>query len=120
MLLIAPFSAVTKAPIEVCAADVSGLMVSVVGVLAAEGFSKSMVTPVMALLTTLLALVAAKPLMEKLASCAACVWVRTKEDRPPLPPEGLTVMAFAAPVAVPASTNRDPSEVVMTLAVTPG
>ena len=59
MLLSTPFTAVTKALIEVDAAVVSALIVSVVGVLAAEVPSKLSVTPLMALLTTLLALVAA-------------------------------------------------------------
>ena len=36
MLLSTPFTAVTNVPIEVDAAEVSALMVSVVGVLAAE------------------------------------------------------------------------------------
>ena len=120
MLLSTPFKAVTKPEIELCAAEVSGLTERVVGVLAAEGCSRSMVTPVMALLTTLLALVAAKPLIEKLASCAAWVCVSVKDDRPPSPPEVLTVMALAAPVAVPAMTSRAPAVVEMMLAVTPG
>src|ERR1700675_3841779 len=120
MLLSTPFKAVTKPEIELCAADASGLTVRVVGVLAAEGCSRSMVTPVMALLTTLLALLAAKLLIEKLASCAAWVWVSAKDARPPSPPEELTVMALAAPVAVPAMTSRAPAVVVMMLAVTPG
>ena len=59
MALITPFTAVTKVPIEVEAAELSALMLSVVGVLAADAPSKSRVTPVMASLTTLLALVAA-------------------------------------------------------------
>src|SRR5208337_2498780 len=101
-------------------AEVSGLTVSVVGVLAVEGCSRSMVTPVMALLTTLLALVAAKLLIEKLASCAARVCVKAKVARPPLPPEELTDIALAAPVAVPAMTSRAPAVVVMMLAATPG
>jgi hypothetical protein len=66
------------------------------------------------------ALVAQKPLTEKLASCAAVVWVRASAASPPSPPDGVTVMAFAAPVAVPVRTNRDPSVAVMMLAVTPG
>ncbi len=55
---------------------VSALTVSVVGVLAADAPSRSSVTPVIALLTTLLALVAGKPLMEKFASWAAWVCVK--------------------------------------------
>ncbi len=71
MLLITPFNAVTKPSIELCAAVVSGLIVSVVGVFTADACNRLRVTPVMALLTTLLALVAPKPLIEKLASWAA-------------------------------------------------
>ena len=120
MLLSTPFNAVTNLSIEAWAEEVSGLIVSVVGVFAADACCRLSVTPVIALLTTLLALVAAKPLIEKLASCAACVCVNASDDRPPSPPDGVTVMALAAPVAVPASTRRDPVVEVMMLAVTPG
>src|ERR1700677_192196 len=129
MSLITPFTAVTKVPIEVAAEEGSALMDSVVGVLAAEVPSKSRVTPVIAPVTTLLALVAAKPLRVKLASCAAWLWVRlvmlfvgsyTRDERPPSPPDWVTVIAFAAPVEVPEMTRRAPPEVLMTLAVTPG
>src|SRR3984885_1000188 len=122
MLVNTPFSAVTKVPIEVCAAEVSALMVKVVGVLAAEALVKFKVTPLMAPDTTLLGLVAAKPLIVKLASWAACVCVRfvTSDDKPPSPPDVVAVMALAAPVAELDSTNREPSEAVRMLAVTPG
>jgi hypothetical protein len=119
MLLITPFNAVTKLPIEVCAPEVSGLMVNVVGVSGAEAAVKLRVTPLMALLTTLLALPAGNPLIEKLASSGAGP-VRFNDDSPPLPPEGVTVRVLAAPVLVPVSTRREPSVVVMMLAVTPG
>ena len=77
MLLITPFNAVTKLPIAVCAAEVSGLTVRVVGVAGAEAAVKSRVTPLMALLTTLLALAAAKSVDRKTRiQCAACVSVR--------------------------------------------
>src|SRR5882757_3039962 len=120
MLLSTSFTAVTNLPIDACADDVSGLTVSIVGVATAEAWCNWMVTPVNAPLTTLLALVAAKPLTEKLASCAAAVWVRASPASPPSPPDGVTVMAFAAPVAVPVRINRDPPVVVIMLAVTPG
>src|SRR5271167_4881268 len=120
MLLRTPFKAVTNLSIELCAAEVSALTVSVVGVSAADAPNRLMVTPVMALLTTLLGLVAGKPLIEKLASCAAWVWVNASDARPPSPPDGVTAMAFAAPVVVPVRISRAPSEVVMMLAVTPG
>src|ERR1700685_2545228 len=112
MLLNTPFSAVTKVPIEVCAAEVSGVMVKVVGVLAAEALVRSNVTPLMAPDTTLLGLVAAKPLIVKLASCAACVCVRfvTSDDKPPSPPHVVTVMALAAPGAVRERNSLAPAE----------
>ena len=58
MLLSTPFNAVTKLSIDVCAAEVSGLMVNVVGVtvagvVARRRCNKLRVTPVMALLTTI-------------------------------------------------------------------
>ena len=59
MLVKVLFRAVTNALIDACAAVVSGLMVRVVGVLAADACNKFKVTPVMAPLATLLALVAA-------------------------------------------------------------
>ena len=68
-------------------------------------------------------------MMVKLASVAACVWVRlvtllvgsyTSEDRPPSPPVWVTVMALAAPVDVPEMTNRAPAEVEITLRQPPG
>ena len=58
MLLRTPFTAVTKASMEVCAEEVSGLTVKVVGVAGAEACCKLMVTPLIALATTLLPLVA--------------------------------------------------------------
>ncbi len=72
MLLSTPFTAVTNLSIEACAEEVSGLTVSVVGVLggrcllqierhAGDGAADH----------DCCALVAAKPLIEKLASCAA-------------------------------------------------
>src|ERR1700733_6264061 len=120
MLLKTPFTAVTNLSIALWADEVSGLIVSVVGVPPAEAVCKLIVTPVIAPLTALLALVAAKPLIEKLASCAGCVCVKASTDRPPSPPDGVTVIAFAAPVAVPVRISREPDVVVMMLAVTPG
>src|SRR5258708_19157859 len=120
MLLSTPFTAVTNLPIDARADDVSGLTVSIVGVAMAEACCNWMVTPVIAPLTTLLALLAGKLLTEKLASCAAVVWVRASAASPPSPPDCVTVMAFAAPVAVPVRINRDPPMVVIMLAVTPG
>ena len=78
MLLNTPFSAVTNAVIAVCAAVVLGVIVRVVGVLVvvvptvvvAETFKRSMLTPEIAPLATLLELVAAKPLTVKFASSA--------------------------------------------------
>src|SRR5271156_3190908 len=93
--------------------------VSVVGVSAAEAPVKLRVTPLIALLTTLLALVAGKPLIEKLASTGGKP-VRASVAKPPSPPDGVTVIALAAPVLVAVKTSREPSVVVMMLAVTPG
>src|ERR1019366_10490345 len=66
--------------------------------------------------------------MVKFASWAAWVCVRpvvpfagyASEDKPPSPPDWVTVTVFPAPVVVPDNTNRAPSEAVMMLALTPG
>ena len=58
-------------------------------------------------------------MIEKLASTGAVV-VKFNAESPPSPPDAVTVTAFAAPVAVPVMSNREPSLVLMMLAVTPG
>jgi hypothetical protein len=71
MLLSTPFSAVTNAVIEACAVVVSGLIVKFVDVSfvvgcvksAAEAPARFKVTPLIAPVTILVALVAALPLM---------------------------------------------------------
>src|SRR5258708_17885929 len=129
MLVCRPFSAATKVPMEVWALCVSLPIVKVVGGLAAVGLTKFSVTPLMAPLTWLPALVAAKPLTEKFASWAACVCARLLRPfagsywstaSPPSPPDCVTLIALAAPVAVPDNTRRAPAEGGGGLALTPG
>ena len=91
MLLRTPFTAVTNLSIAPFADEVSGLIVKVVGVAGAEAVCKLRVTPLMALATTLLPLVAAKLLIEKFASCAGTV-VSASDAKPPSPPDGVTVI----------------------------
>jgi hypothetical protein len=78
MLLSTPFSAVTNAVIEACAVVVSGLIVKFVDVSnvgdvksAAEAPARFKVTPLIAPVTILVALVALLPLMKKFASLAS-------------------------------------------------